>query len=98
MPRPERCCRCVETLRYATARSMSKGHTTVCPLVVALTRATLLLFSCCSSTKISASLSLRGAEPAREALLSEGRRWGLAPSLWPQEAFVMACEARHREF
>src|SRR5262245_5992097 len=52
MPRPERCCRCVETLKYATARSMSKGHTTVCPVVVALLQATSLLFSCCSSTKI----------------------------------------------
>jgi hypothetical protein len=30
-------------------RSMSKGHTTVCPVVVALFRATLLLFSCCTS-------------------------------------------------
>ena len=40
MPRPERCWRCVETLRYAIARSMSKVHTTVCDLVVAQTRAT----------------------------------------------------------
>ncbi len=33
-PRPVRCCCRVETLRYAITCSMTKGHTTVCPLIM----------------------------------------------------------------
>src|SRR4051812_29344175 len=59
-PRPERCWRCVETLRYAIACSMSKLHTTVCTLVVAEFEAMLLLFLCCSSAdNRRASIALR---------------------------------------